>query len=105
MTAAFQQLKIHPSILSQQCKKQGCEVSLTDVPHPFHLIDVDLDPLAKGSRCDYLLLGKDAGPQHELYVVPMELKSSGFKAQSVSKQLAGGARVADHRPGTRRFSA
>ena len=97
MTTAFEQVTVDADSLSQECEKQGCEVSLTDVPHPFLLIDMDLDPLARGSRCDYLLVGEDAAPQHDLYVVPMELKSSGFNAQAVSKQLAGGAKVADHR--------
>ena len=99
MTTAFEQVKVQRSILSQECEKQGCEVGLTDVPHRFLLIDMDLDPEAGKSskKCDYLLVGEDNGPKHDLYVVPMELKSSGFNAQAVSKQLAGGARVADHR--------
>ena len=99
MTTAFEQVKIDARILSRECEKQGCEVGLSAVPHPFHLIDMDLDPEAGKSskKCDYLLVGEDDGPKHDLYVVPIELKSSGFNAQAVSKQLAGGARVADHR--------
>ena len=97
MTSAFEQVKVDASCLSQECEKQGCEVGLAGVPGPFHLIDVNLDPLAKGSRCDYLLVGEDSGPNHDLYVVPLELKSSGFNAHAVSKQLAGGAKVAARR--------
>ena len=97
MTSAFEQVKVDAGYLSQECEKRGCEVGLADIPGPFHLIDVDIDPLAKGSRCDYLLIGEDSGPNHDLYVVPLELKSSGFNAQSVSKQLAGGAKVAARR--------
>ena len=96
MTSAFEQARVDADSLSQECEKQGCKVGLTGVPHPFHLIDMDLDPLARGARCDYLLVGEDVAA-HDLYVVPMELKSSGFHAQAVSKQLAGGAKVADHR--------
>ena len=97
MTSAFEQVEVDTDSLRQECEKQGCEVGLANAPHPFHLIDVDLDPWAKGSRCDYLLVGKAAGPKHDLYVVPIELKSSGFKAQSVSQQLAGGAKIAARR--------
>ena len=97
MTTAFEQVRVHANSLSQECEKQGCEARLVGIPRPFHLIDVDRDPLAKGTRCDYLLIGSDDGRQDSLYVVPIELKSSGFKAQSVSKQLAGGAKIADRR--------
>ena len=93
MTSAFDQVKVDAGCLSQECEKQDCEVGLTDVPSPFYLIDIDLDSLAKGSRCDYLLVS--AGYERNgLYVAPLELKSSGFRAQAVSKQLAGGAKVA-----------
>ena len=97
MTSAFDQVKVDASCLSQECEKQGCKVDLTDVPRPFYLIDMDLASLAKGSRCDYLLVGAGYGPNHDLYVVPLELKSSGFHAQVVSGQIAGGAKVADRR--------
>lgn len=49
----------------------------------------------EGSRCDYLLVGADNGPNHDLYVAPLELKSSGFHAHSVARQLAGGTRAAE----------
>lgn len=97
MTTAFEQVKIDANSLGQECEKQGCEVGLAGIRRPFHLIDVDRDPMAKGTRCDYLLVGSDDRPRDSLYVVPIELKSSGFKAQSVSKQVAGGAKVADRR--------
>ena len=95
MTSAFDQVKVDDSCLSQECEKRGCEVGLTDVPCPFYLIDMDhAKSLATGSRCDYLLVGVDHGPNYDLYVAPLELKSSGFHAKAVSKQLAGGAKVA-----------
>ena len=50
---------------------------------------------ATGGRCDYLFIGESSDrAKRILYVVPLELKSSGFKAGSVSKQLTGGARAA-----------
>ena len=96
MTSAFDQVNVDAGCLSQECEKQGCEVGLAGVPCPFYLIDMDLDSLARGSRCDYLFVGAGHG-RNGLYVAPLELESSGFHAQAVSKQLAGGAKVADRR--------
>ena len=94
MTSAFEQVDVDGLCLSKDCEKQGCEVGLAGAPHPFHLIDMDgPGSPAKGRRCDYLLVG--AGLGHGLYVVPLELKRSGFHAQAVSHQLLGGARAAD----------
>ena len=94
MTSAFDQVTVDARCLSQECEKQCCEVGLVGAPCPFHLIDMDLDSLAKGSRCDYLFVGAGYG-RNGLYVAPLELKSSGFHAQAVSGQLAGGARAAE----------
>lgn len=95
MTSAFDQVDVDARCLSQECEKQGCEVGLTDVPCPFHLIDMDgPGSPARGPRCDYLLVGAGYG-RNGLYVAPLELKSSGFHAQAVSGQLAGGARAAE----------
>ena len=47
-----------------------------------------------GGRCDYLFIGEE-GRGNALLVAPLELKSSGFHATSVAKQLAAGARSAD----------
>ena len=95
MTSAFDQVSVDAKSLSQKCEKQGCEVGLTDVPGPYHLIDMDRrGSPAKGVRCDYLLIGVGSG-EDDLYIAPLELKSSGFRAQAVSRQLAGGARAAD----------
>lgn len=94
MTSAFEQVDVDVSCLSRECEKQGCRVELADLSHPFRLIDMDHPKSpAKGSRCDYLLVGEE-GPNN-LYVVALELKSSSFHAKSVSKQLAGGAKAAD----------
>ena len=95
MTSALDQVSVDARCLSQECEKQGCEVGLGGVPRPYHLIDMDRPGSpAKGSRCDYLLIGAGYG-RNDLYVTPLELKSSGFRAQAVSKQLAGGAKAAD----------
>lgn len=97
MPSAFGQVTVDPEALSDECEKQGCKVGLTGVPAPFHLIDMDRPgaPAKAGGRCDYLLVGADNGPNYDLYVAPLELKSSGFRAQSASRQLASGARAAE----------
>ena len=95
MTSAFEQVKVDIRHLSQECEKQGCEVDLVGISHPFYLIDMDSpESPATGPRCDYLLVGSGY-LQNGLYVAPLELKSSGFRVQAVSKQLAGGARIAE----------
>ena len=96
MTSAFDQVKVDANCLSQECEKQGCEVGLTDVPPPYHLIDMDrLECLASKRRCDYLLIGVDRGLDYDLYVAPLELKSSGFNLPRVTKQLTAGAKFAE----------
>lgn len=97
MTSAFGQVTVAHEALTDECEKQGCEVGLAGVPTPFHLIDMDRPgaPAQKGSRCDYLLVGTDSRPNYDLYVAPLELKSSGFRAQSASRQLASGAKAAE----------
>ena len=50
---------------------------------------------ATGSRCDYLFIGVEEGQVNDLQIVPLELKSTGFHATGVSKQLAGGAKSAE----------
>ena len=97
MASAFSQVTVAPECLSDECKKQGCQVGLEGVPRPLYLIDMDRPgaPAKKGPRCDYLLVGTDERPNYDLYVAPLELKSSGFHAHSVSRQLASGARAGE----------
>ena len=96
MTSAFEQMDVDGLCLSDECKKHGCKVGLSEARRPFHLIDMDGPGTPRtGGKCDYLLVGANDGPSYDLYVVPLELKSSGFHAQAVSRQLLGGAKVAD----------
>ena len=96
MTTAFDQVAVDEGCLVHKCEKQGCSVDLADVPKPHHLIDMDhpASPATRG-RCDYLLIGVDGARTNALQVVPLELKSTGFHATGVAKQLADGARTAD----------
>lgn len=94
MTSAFEQVDIDASCLSQECEKQGCHVGLVGLARPLHLVDMDHPKSpAKGPRCDYLVIGAE-GP-NDLYVVALELKTAAFRAEPVSKQLAGGAKAAE----------
>ena len=104
MTGPLDQLKVDPLCEVETCLKQDCEVNLDGVPHPFRVIDMDDSPPlakgarspspAKGARCDYLFVGAVDANASALHVVPLELKSSGFNAVRVSKQLERGAIVA-----------
>ena len=96
MTTALDQVTVDTQCLVQECEKQGCTVDLAGAPKQFRLIDMDhpRSPAA-GTRCDYLFIGVAKEKTIDLDVVPLELKSSGFHAASVSKQLAGGAKVAE----------
>ena len=98
---------VDPECLAETCEKQGCTVGLEGAPHPFRLIDMDHPDSPAGRdarrrrvrqrgvrRCDYLFIGEDDGDT-TLYVVPLELKSSGIRTNTVSSQLRAGARVAE----------
>ena len=97
MTSPLDQVAVDPACLVHECEKQGCEVDLAGAPSPSYLIDMDhkRSP-ARVTRCDFLFIGKSSDSEKcDLYVAPLELKSSGFRPYSVSKQLAAGAKVAD----------
>lgn len=83
--------------LSESCSRDGCQVSMTDVPKSRVIIDVDraLPPdKTKEKRCDYVLFL--IGVHKEILVMmPMELKSGGFRATAVAGQLQQGAEFAD----------
>lgn len=96
MTSPLDQVTVDARCLSEVCEKQGCALALEGTPKPFHLIDMDHpESPAKGSRCDYLLVGADGSRAFDLYVAPLELKSSGFHASAASRQLSHGANAAD----------
>ena len=99
MTSPLDQVSVQAACLVCKCEKQGCEVDLTGAPSPFKLIDMDhkhSPAPAHGTRCDFLFIGACSdGATFDLYVAPLELKSSGFAPGKVSKQLAGGARDAN----------
>lgn len=83
--------------LSDTCSRDGCQVSMTDVPASRIVVDADRAFPAhhvEGKRCDYVLffIGTAADT---LVIVPMELKSGGINASAASEQLQQGTKFAD----------
>ena len=106
MTSPLDQVSVDAACLVDECEKRSCTVDLAGAPNPFKLIDMDHEhaPVsAKGVRCDFLFIGASGDrAKFDLYVAPLELKSSGFAPAKVSKQLASGARAAERTvPGAR----
>ena len=83
--------------LSNSCSRDGCRVSMEDVPSRRVVIDADrafpAHQIEEGKQCDYILFFTNAG-QDILFAVPMELKSGGVDASAVSEQLQQGAEFA-----------
>ena len=81
--------------LSSSCSRDGCQVSMADVPSRRVVIDADrafpAHQMEEGKQCDYILFFTS---QDTLFAVPMELKSGGVDASAVSEQLQRGAEFA-----------
>ena len=80
---------------SKRCRKKGCSVSLQGVSAKRLVVDLDCTALqipANQKHCDYLFVGEEGSTT---WVVPIELKSGGFKVSEVVGQLQGGTRLAD----------
>ena len=83
--------------LSDSYIRDGCRVSMEDVPSRRVVADVDRAFPAhrmEGKRCDYVLFFISAA-KNTLFAVPMELKSGGVDASEVSAQLQRGAEFAE----------
>ena len=68
-------------------------MSLTGVPRPFLLTDVDCHELRisqTSKRCDFLFVSDDGG-----WVIPLELKRGKLDAGEAVEQLRAGARFAE----------
>ena len=78
-------------------RKEGCRVSMANIPSERVVLDVDLAFPPDGTatnQCDYILFYIDT--QGRLIGVPMELKSGDVKASLVEAQLRAGARIVDN---------
>ena len=77
--------------------KDGCSVSMANIPSERALLDVDLafpPDRTERNQCDYILFYVDTN-QDCLIGVPMELKSGDVKASNVVAQLQEGAKIVD----------
>lgn len=80
--------------LDTKCSKEGCILSLVNVPQPFLLIDMDHEKAPIGSqgqnRCDYIFISDDG-----TWTAPLELTRGKLEASKVVPQLQAGAKVAE----------
>lgn len=77
--------------------KDGCSVSMADIPSERVVLDVDLafpTDQENGNKCDLVLFYIDQ-TQNCLIGVPMELKSGNVDVSDVFAQLGQGARIVD----------
>ncbi len=77
--------------------KEGCRVSMANVPTDRVVLDVDLafpTDRAKTNQCDFVLFYIDTA-QSGLIGVPMELKRGDVDASEAVAQLQEGARIVD----------
>ena len=75
--------------------KEGCKISLDNVPRPRLVVDLDKLSCAcieNQTRCDYLFIFEP--PEQLGWIVPIELKKGEPKVGEVERQLQGGADVA-----------
>ena len=83
--------KVPKECVVDRCDKDGCSVVTEELPSDQIIIDLDryvtVHPLGQ-KRCDYLVAAEDG---ETLWILPVELKSGGFQASSIVKQLQAGA--------------
>lgn len=82
--------------LTSCCSRDGCEVSLENVPNDRVIVDVDLAFPAleiTGERCDFVVFIGDNGTG--LVAVPVELKSGNLEIAKLVRQLRRGARFVE----------
>lgn len=78
--------------------KEGCRVSMANIPPERVVLDVDLafpTGRARTNQCDFVLFYIDSN-QNRLFGVPMELKRGDVDASEAVAQLQEGARIVDN---------
>ncbi len=88
--------EVSPQCLSDNCRRDGCRVSLEGAPSPRLIIDFDKpgSPLGKNQkRPDYLFIAESGNCS--LWVVPLELKKGRLDVSQAIAQLQAGARAAE----------
>ena len=82
--------------VTSDCSRDCCEVSLEGVAAERLIVDVDAAFPAlgkKGKRCDFIVFLEF--DDDSLLVAPLELKSGGFDASDVLRQLRSGAKFGE----------
>lgn len=103
MTAVLEDVKanVRSRWIASRCDGKQCSVKLDNAPRPFvltqmdRLTAIDIEAFGLGERrCDYVYI---AGRYQEkdVLIVPIELKSGGYKTREVSEQLQAGAEFAE----------
>ena len=86
--------KICDECLDTKCSREGCSLTLVNVPRPFLLIDMDHEkaPIDKQdqNRCDYIFVSDDGA-----WTAPLELTRGKLEASKVVPQLKAGAKVVE----------
>ena len=80
----------------ESCSRDGCRVSLKDVPRERIVIDADKAFEVhgqSGKRCDFILFVLGSG--RKLITAPIELKSGGVDVSGALEQLQEGATFAE----------
>ena len=88
--------KIGAQNCRESCSRDGCRVSLEDVPRERIVVDADKafdDHGQCGKRCDFILFVLDGG--RRLVAAPVELKSGRVDVSDASEQLQKGAAFAE----------
>ena len=87
---------VDPACCVETMVSHGCEVALGGAPRPHLVVDLDHagSPARPGMRkCDFIFVGAKAGGG--LWVVPLELKSTGINPNTAAGELQAGARLAE----------
>ena len=86
--------KVSDECFDTKCNKEGCLLTLVNVPRPFLLIDMDHEkaPIDKQdqNRCDYIFVSDDGA-----WTAPLELTRGKLEASKVVPQLKAGAKVVE----------
>ena len=88
--------RVGAEYLTDCCSRDGCDVSMNDVPPERVIVDADLAFPAHelhGERCDFIVFASNG--DENLRAVPLELKSGGTDLTKAHRQLNKGAKFID----------
>ena len=92
----YTQDRIDRACCVETIDSHGCAVELRDAPCPHLVVDLDHANSPAGPRsrkCDFIFVAANA--RGRLWVVPLELKSTGINSNTVAGELQAGARIAE----------